>query len=277
MARNSSAPLLQLGLISCKVGANPATEARESNSNICDDGHPIVACKQSSASYGGGLHCPTCGKPPNGKARQVASGSFVKLDQADLDAVAEEAKAFKGVVNLTPHPAEQMTKMLPAAKGKVYTLAPYDAAAADTYALMLELVRNHPELCFTAVWTVSTVPAIYRLGEYEGVLTLIELAWPESIRELPAVTGTPNPAMVGMAEQFLTTLVADFDPATYKDTGKARLDAIIAAGTVVTAGGATSVPAQSTGDLMAALQAAVAAAGAPTPITKAPSKRKKAA
>ena len=275
MPRNSATPILQLGLISCKVGANPATDKRPSNTNICDDGHEIVACKQTSSGYGGGLHCPTCGKPPNGKARQVATGSFVKLDQADLDAVAEEAKAFKGVVNLTPHPAEQMTKMLPAADGKVYTLAPYDAAAADNYQLVLQLVRRHPELCFTAVWTVSSVPAMYRLGEYEDVLVLTELAWPDAIRELPVCGGTVNAALAPMAEQFLTTLVTDFDPSTYVDTGKARLDAIVAAGQVVTSGAATSVPAQPA-DLMAALKAAVDAA-TPTPIGKAPSKRKKAA
>lgn len=263
-ARAYRKSVLQLGLITAPVSVYSAVEKPVSNRTLCTDGHTPTGVKQTVA-------CPTCGKTDGFvKGREVAKDTFVLIDQADLDAAAAEGEPFKAVINLTPHPAEQMTDMLPAGD-KVYYLGP-QPGGNDTFALLHDRIAAHPELVFTTVYAVAGSPAMYQIRCFGDTLVLVELAWPAALKEQPTWTGTPNPALVAMADQFLTTLITDFDASTYVDKGRARLDEIVAAGTAVTStatpGASTAAPSAADA-LLAALSAAVQGAGA----TPAPAKR----
>jgi non-homologous end joining protein Ku len=269
--RSTAKATLSLGLISCPVAAYTLVEKPASNRTVCDSGHTITGVRQR-------VFCPSCNSDgPFKKAREVATDQFVILDDADLAAAGAEADRFKGAMAINVHPAEQVTRFVPAGD-KIYSLGP-QKGGEDVYALFVGLVANHPELVFTTVFATRSVPAMYQLRIFEDRLALVEVAWPDAIKELPNATGTADANLAQMAEQFLTTMVTNYDPSAYRNTAKDKIDAAVAAGTVVAGSASSGTPAAAPKDpatLMAELQAAVAAAGGtpPTPITKAPSKRR---
>lgn len=269
--RSTAKATLSLGLISCPVAAYTLVEKPASNRNVCDSGHAVTGVKQR-------VFCPSCNSEgPWKKAREVAKDQFVILDDADLADAASGADQFKGVMSINVHPAEQVSRFVPTGE-KAYSLGP-QKGGEDIYALIVGRVREHPELVFTTVFASRSVPTMYQLRVFEDRLVLCELPWPDAIKELPAASGTAPEAMVPMAEQFLQTMVTNYDPSLYRNTAKDKIDELVAAGTVVAgaAAGPAAVPVKDPAQLMAELQAAVAAAGgnsSPTPITKAPSKRR---
>lgn len=268
-SRPSATPMLTWGLVSAKVAASPAAEKVAGFSNACDGGgtHQLVRARMGS------LRCPDCGAAPTVKVRVLGKDELVPVPKDEIDAVAEANKQFKPVVSVNVHKAEEMTKMLPAPEGKVYMSEPYDESHAGNYRVILNRVKAHPELIFTAYWAVSTIPAPYWLREYQDRLVLVELAEPAAIRPLPVLPDVPTPADA-MAEAVLAATVTPYDPDQYRNTAREKLEQLIATSTPVAAGTATPVPVLTGDALMAALRSQVEQAQQPTPITAAPSKRK---
>jgi DNA end-binding protein Ku len=106
------------------------------------------------------------------------------------------------------------------------------------------------------------------IDPFDATMLLSTLYWPDEIRsadelKLPEAEVEIKPAERAMAEQLVSAMTADFDPAAYHDQYReALLDIIEAkvAGTEITP--AAEAPAEALGDLMAALEASVAAARA---------------
>ena len=71
---------------------------------------------------------------------------------------------------------------------------------------------------------------------YQGRLTLQQLAWPEHLRELPAlVTEVADTADVAMLSKWVGTKTIAFALEDYRDTRKARIVALLEAADGVTA------------------------------------------
>jgi DNA end-binding protein Ku len=109
------------------------------------------------------------------------------------------------------------------------------------------------------------------LDPFSSTMLLSTLYWPDEIRTtdeltLPESEVEIKPAERAMAEQLVATMTAPFDPAAYRDEYREALVGIIeakAAGSEITP--AVPEPAAALGDLMAALEASVAAAKAARP------------
>lgn len=254
MGKIRSGVALKFGLLPVNVDVVSAIERPKAVSfkTLCTnnhDPHPI------SSIY----TCQDCGNTDKSsfvKGQQVDKNTYAVVDADQLKVAAEIDPALQTEMPLTVHPTEQVDQHT-IEGGNVYFLAP--SKGADTaYALMLELLRQHPERAFVTVWAPRTVPSMYRLGVFNNALVLTELAWPEHVAVAPNVTTAPSEQEVALGEQLLTMATADFDAATYRDTRTERLAAIAAGGTVTA--GSTPTTTGSASSLLDALTAAVNAA-----------------
>lgn len=279
---------LTLGLISVPVNVYTSVETERKDvtfNTVCaGNGTP-----HSPAKVNQQYHCPTCetvGKLGEFvKGRANSDGGYVIVDKAEIDAVTAAAVPadVRDSITLTAHSAEQVeASTMP--NGKVYYVGP-GKGAGEAYNVLVALVSSRPSVAFNTVFAIRTSPAMYRLGVHNGVLTLSQLAWPEQVKQAPAtVAGTVSAELLELAMTFADKVMTEFDPTTFVDTRRQVLAAFLD-GQDVTAPApevAPTAPAES--PLLAALKAAVAPpkpkrvrkrAAKPTPITTAPSRRKK--
>lgn len=243
---------LKLGLISVTVKVATAIEDATPRFNtVCDQGHAPNKIKQR-------LECPTCQSSERSafkKGVEQDDGTMVVLNAEDVTKAAEVPEDIKSSITLTTHPADDLVGTT-VVGGKVYFLEP-EKGNHDTYALMAKLVEQRQDVAMLSSFAIRGKPSLYRLGTLDGALTLTEIAWPESVRPAPRHQGTVDEAMLGMAAQFVDTLVAPFDPKDYSDTRSKQLSDFLAKQESVVSGDADAVVASSSDDLMAALSAAV--------------------
>lgn len=223
------------------------------------DAHPAARCRQN-------LACETCGNDNTEsfkKGQERADGTYAIVDTTELAAVTAISDDVKNTLTLTSHPVEQVMQHT-LTQGKVYYLEPGKGGAAG-YPLIVEMVRNRPNLAFCTVWAARSAPKMYRLGLYGDILTLTELAWPASVKTAPANPGDAKEDEVKMALVLADQLATDFDPETYRDTRTEQLAAFIAAadGVEGAAKPEAAVVTPKTTSMMDMLQAAVAASSAP--------------
>jgi DNA end-binding protein Ku len=106
------------------------------------------------------------------------------------------------------------------------------------------------------------------IDPFSSTMLLSTLYWPDEVRgvgelQLPEAEVEVKPAERAMAEQLIDAMAGEFDPSAYRDEYREALLEIIeakAAGSEIAAPAA--VPAAGVTDLMAALEASVAAAKA---------------
>lgn len=253
---------LKLGLISFPVTVKTAVEAeRETKLNtLCtgDDNASHAPVKINQL-----IKCPTCTRDGSysnfpQRGRDNGDGTFTLVSAEDVAAANEVEEDLKNTLSLTPHPAAQVTeRTVPGAK--FYYLEP-GKGAGDTYALLVAVLSALPNVAFCMSYAMRSAPAMYRLVTKGDVLALQMLAAPETVKPTPAVTTEYPAEMLPVAVQFAEMMVSDFDPATYSDTRRAKLVAVLDAATAIAAGEApvASSPAAPTSQnkLMAALLAA---------------------
>lgn len=262
---------VKLGIISFSVSVESAvSEVKEGSFNqVCTGAagkphHPPARVRQSlKCGFEG---CANDDKETFLKGKEI--GGVVKIvPQSEIDAAGASDEVKKNIA-LTTHPAEQAEHMLQT--GKVYNLSPA-AGHAETYALVAALVEARSDLAFFTEFAVRSLAAMYRLIAQDGVLMLLECAWPENVKAKPIIHAEINEAMLGQASVFADMLKADFDPDTYRDKRTAQIAAFMATleGEAPAAvEGATGVSTPKT-DLSTMLNAAISAAGA----AKAPAKK----
>lgn len=272
--------MLKHGLINVAVTAVKATDDDKGSSfsTICvgvGKPHAATQCKAP-------LHCPECSNDDRAtfvKGQDLGEGRWAILSQ-DALAGTKASDSEKMELNLTCHPADEVDTRTMAA-GRVYYLKE-GKGSADQYPLVLELVRQHPEVAFVTVWAVKDVPALYRLGAFGDTLMLTELAWPEKVRPAPTVDLPLNDGLFSMAEQLLEQFTEPFDPTTYRDHRADMIRKLVEAAEQVEGQVLEGAPAAASSapiDLMAAMaqQLAEAKKAKAKPVRKrAPAKAKKA-
>jgi DNA end-binding protein Ku len=259
--------MFKVGLIGFPVSAKPALEDEGDKSfhTLCREGHEPVRCKAP-------LHCPKCSNDDRStfvKGQEQPDGTYAIVTTDEI-ASTKATDAEKTELNVTLHPTVEIgNQTLPS--GRVYYLHPRDEGEA--YPMMVEFVRRHPEFSMLTTWAPRDNPALFRIGTFGDTLTLTELARPERLREAPTSDTPLNEGLLGMAEQFLTTLAAPFDPETYRDRRADMLREIIAKAETVTVEGTDEGPATAPIDLMAALQAEIAKSAKKPARKRAPKKK----
>jgi DNA end-binding protein Ku len=209
--------------------------------------------------------CEVCGKEipysDIGRGYELADGRIVVLtseDFADLP-----LPTAKSVEVLEFVPAEQVDPLFFA---KPYYLAA-DGAGAKPYVLLRDALAKTGQCALVKV-AIRTREALALLREHEGVLVMQTMLWPDEVRDssFAVPTGVEvKKQEVAMAESYIATLTADFDPDKYKSDYREALEALVAAKVE-----GLQLPETSEGeaqvaevvDLVAALRASVAAAKA---------------
>lgn len=148
-----------------------------------------------------------------------------------------------------------------------YYLVP-DTGAAKAYKLLLEALKetNKVAIARVVIRTKEYLTAIRPAGDVLTLETMLfadELIDPGQIEELPEADVRATEREVQMARQLIESLATDFDPTRYRDEYRERVLELIeqkAEGREIAvqpeAEAPTAVP-----DLMAALEASLAAAG----------------
>ncbi len=197
------------------------------------------------------------------KGYEVAPGQYVVITDEDLASVplrtvhAIEIERFVPASDLA---ALRFVK-------QAYYLEP-EPIGRKAFALLRDVLADR---ALTAIGKVvlTNREHLAALDPFGGTLLLSTLYWPDEIRasgelDLPAAGEAGiRPAERAMAEQLVAAMTETFDPAAYRDEYRAALLAIIEA---KAAGEAPAPPVEAPSptvvDLMAALEASVAAARA---------------
>lgn len=212
--------------------------------------------------------CRTTGDILTDVDKGVENGkdNFVALDAAVIEAIGGTKSATIDPLNLPPV-ASIPLELSQAA----YRLVNADAASAQPVATLWTVLRK-TMLAIDAVWTPRGGGKDERIVIHatEAGLMANKLPWHADLREVPAgevlTTAVPD-AQVTMFEKALPSLYSTqpFDMAAHKSEAAGRRTELIAkalAGQPMPAAPAATAPAGP--DLMAALQASLAAAGADT-------------
>lgn len=250
---------LAFGLISTQVRLTGAVEKDTTPrlNTLCvgtEKGteHPPAPIKQANT-------CAECGlledKTVLKKGRAAGDG-YVVVDAEDItNARTETGAEYKKSIKFTAHPAGEVIDNT-APNGTLYYLAP--EAGADAYTLLRDLILQHPEVAFVGLYTVSSRVGMY-VARVHGDAIVLEGRYRESeLKASPEFDQTPaNPQLFGMAEQFLESMVTEFDPDSYADSYAEAIKAMLEVGTPVAGLPSEETPAAGV-DLMAALQAELA-------------------
>lgn len=263
-----------VGLVTASCSINGAVEKAAGNTTVCC-GSGLDPASGNARSHdpvplAQVRRCTTCGDVAYAdirKARQVGDG-LVLLDEAEIAEAKGDADAYKTRVALTPHPAA--TVYARTAPGeKAYYITP-DPGHEVPYALLRDMIRNHPEFAFVGQWTPRSNASQFRLIVRDDCLMMTELVREQSVKAAPVVTAEAPEAMLAMAEQILALpgVVTDYDPETYADRYEDNIQALLATKEVVASGGTPAAPAKPSlpagqAAAMAQLEAMLAAAAPP--------------
>jgi non-homologous end joining protein Ku len=203
--------------------------------------------------------CPSCGPITDReslvKGHDTGDGWAIVTGDDIKELKADTSEQFKKKIALTAHPADQVLNSTQSGS-KVYYLEPQ--AAGDRFAIIRDLIANHPQYAFVAQYTVTSNVATY-VARVSGTAIVLEERVQLDLNDAPVVEGETNKPMYDMAAQLLGQMVVDFDASTYADTYTERLREMLDAANVVEGAEAPegSKPRKKASDdeLMAALQA----------------------
>ncbi len=263
MASLAKGVSLSLGLIGgATVRVEAAKERAESFKTLCV-GQGGTSHAPSTITYA--KTCPTCGPITDHstlKKGRPSGDGFIVVEESEIKQLKDtHSAAFKKVISLTPHPADQVATST--AQGeKLYYLVP--ESGNDRYALLAQLIEDHPEYAFMLMWTARSVATMYVARVTDGVIVLEERVHQSHLKARPVVDATPDAALMAMASQVLPAMTKDFDPVTYEDGYATALNDLLTSretttgGTVATTSAPSVVP-DANAELIAALAALVQA------------------
>lgn len=206
------------GLLSIPAKLEKATEAKVSNTNMCV-GQPGHASHEATPVRMP-KSCELCGEITDHQVlvKGVKEGSAYKIvtQEEVAQKKAEYAGAYKGAVNLVPHPATDFYESTGQGASINY-LTPATDAAAQHYMLLVKLVEAHPELAFASLYTPVSATGLYVLRVHNGVLVLEERTRTQELKAAPVVTGEVNEALYTMLDAVLDGFVTPYDPDAYED------------------------------------------------------------
>jgi non-homologous end joining protein Ku len=281
MATLKTGVTIMLGFAPIKVNVKTIVEGEKSTSmsNVCvgtpDAPHDPIRIKQVNRCPN--PDCLNEDKGSHAKARAVSKTELVIVPEEELDKMADEAKKFSEAMPITLHPADEVLAST-TPTGTAYYLEPEGPAFNEPYAMLVDMLRKHPEKAAVTMWAARTAPALYLFEARGDVLVARQLAWPHQVQAAPAVPHGYNPAWEAQAESMFASAETEFDPNTYRDVRGDILSNYVASQTPVFASDATTASAPAGGlDYMALLQASTEAAKAARgEAPKAPAKKKAA-
>lgn len=263
---------INVGLVNLAAKYETAVESEQSMSGLCvgqpdKPAHSPLPIKMPTT-------CDECG-PVTDKSllkKGIKAGStYTVIEQSDVaDAKAANTAQFKDAITLLAHPTCDVESLSAPGK-KLYYLTPATSAGEGQYQLVLELVKQHPELSFCGMFTPRTAAALFRITNRGDALVMEERVTSENkLKAVPLVGGAVDPNMFTMLNDLvLPQLTKPFDvPDLYADAYAKAIAELAAKADVVTIGKPDAAkPTVSSGttdaDLLAkleALKAQVAAA-----------------
>jgi DNA end-binding protein Ku len=195
-----------------------------------------------------------------GKGYELPDGQVVVLSSDDLAEL--PLPTAKSIEVLEFVPADEVDPLYFA---KAYYLAA-DGAGPKPYVLLRDALTATGQCALVKV-AMRTRESLALLRPKEGVLVLQTMLWPDELRDgsfaAPSADIEVRDQEVAMAESYISTLSAKFDPDRYHSDYRRALEELVAA---KTQGIELQQPAAATGgggqvvDLVAALRASVEAA-----------------
>ncbi|ETK31192.1 non-homologous end joining protein Ku [Microbispora sp. ATCC PTA-5024] len=193
------------------------------------------------------------------KGYELATGEIVVLTDEDFADLPLSTSRRIDVLQFTP--VEQID---PIYFAKSYYLEP-DGQGAKPYVLLRDALERSGQVAIVKV-ALRQRESLATLRVRDGVFVLETMLWPDEVREaeFPFLEEDVDvrPQELKMAESLIDTMVADFDPAEYKDAYREALQEVIEAKVAGREVVAAEAPAEQgpAVDLMAALRASVEAA-----------------
>jgi DNA end-binding protein Ku len=195
-----------------------------------------------------------------GKAYELPDGRLVVLTNDDFAEL--PLPSAKSIEVLEFVPAEQID---PLYYSKAYYLAA-DGVGAKPYVLLRDALTKTGQCALVKV-AIRTRETLALLREKGGALVLQTMLWPDEVRDsdfaVPDDSVTIRSQEVGMAESYISTLTAEFDPARYSSDYREALEQLVQAKAAGLPMPDTDVDDGQTAevvDLVAALRASVDAA-----------------
>src|SRR4051794_38550662 len=194
------------------------------------------------------------------KGYEMAPGQYVIIDPEELATLDPEASHTIDLEEFV-----DLDQIDPIYFERAYYLVP-DKRAEKPYALLAEAMTRSGKVGL-ARFVMRTKQYLAALRAKDGVLVLSTMLYDDEVTPLNKIEGVPegvelSDREVAMAEQLVQSLATEFEPAKYHDEYRERVLQLIEAkaeGQVIAAAPVTE-PATPVVDLMAALEASLAAA-----------------
>lgn len=148
-----------------------------------------------------------------------------------------------------------------------------ESGGEKAYALLRQALLDDPDVVACMIWAPSTKNALWTLEVVGERIVATKRCWPEYVRAVPQVPEVPVADVeVAMFNELVATTVEDFDLGRYVDQSKVDLDELVKEreGVPIDIGTGT-VSRDDIPDMIAKLQASLAAAGA-KPAAKKPAR-----
>lgn len=248
---------VSFGLVSIPVRLYAATEERD------------VSFRQVHRGDGGRIRyrriCEIEGEEvPYGeitKAYEMPDGEMVVLEKDDFDTLPLPSSRVIDVLQFIP--TDQLDPLMIA---KSYYLSA-DGPGAKPYVLLRDALASTDRIAIVKV-ALRNREQLAAVRARDDVMVLQTMLWPDEVRDTGAVAPdadvTVREQEVAMAESYIDTLTADFDPGQYTDDYRHALEELIEAKAEGVTLEEAAAPKQDANvvDLMAALRASVDAAKA---------------
>jgi DNA end-binding protein Ku len=213
------------------------------------------------------------------KGYELPDGDVVVLTDDDLAELPLTSSREIDVLQFVP-----LDQVDPIYFNKSYYLEP-DARATKAYVLLRDTLEKSGRVAVVKV-ALRRREALATLRVREGVITLETMLWPDEIRapEFGFLDETVDvrPQEIAMASSLVDSLSGDFDPSDFTDQYRAALESVVEAKIE----GRDLIPAPESSDtgasgtvvdLVAALQASIAAVKASTAAKESPAAKQPAA
>jgi DNA end-binding protein Ku len=259
VARSMWKGAIQFGLVTIPVKLYLATESKGVSFNMLHaECHGRIQMK---------TYCPTddvyIERSDTVRGFEVAPGQYVVIGDDDLAAVPLKTVRSIEIEQFVPVDSKgEATRFIKQA----YYLEPEPIARKAFY--LLKQVLGERGLRAIGKIVLRDREQLVAIDPYSSTMLLSTLYWPDEVRStaeltLPEAEVEIKPGERAMAEQLVAAMTAEFDPAAYHDEYREALTSIIeakAAGAEIAE--PVAAPAAKVVDLMAALEASVAAAKA---------------
>lgn len=260
---------LRLGMIGTNVSLSTAVAREQSLNTVClgthGKEHPITRIKEPTV-------CPVCDKDTKigdfashpqdfKKAREISKGNYAVIELDEIAAAKGTGiDPTKTTISLTAHPIEEVRSQTIQGESTYY-LAP-STGFNELYGVVVDTIRRNPQYGFLGLWTPMSRTGLYEVRLFGDTLLMEARARTESLLIVPQPVMEPAEAMQQAIDLTLASFAKPYDPATYADTYKAALEALIESKSTVEGEASpgnplTKATPTGVGDLMAALTAEV--------------------